>query len=496
LVPQYAHFQETTASVVATTTSRNISRIINTSFKHENDFMKKLLMASALCMPPALPSNYSNFIEQTWTCRTPHYSAGQLLDLGKKALGDRELDKAFEHFSRALDLEPTEHALKMELGNNILALGNIFFEMHASEKAIACFSSIFRLFDGVSAAHHNIAFTYAEQLGDNSKAIEHYQKALAIRPDNTETHFCLSLAYLASGDLIHGFKEYETRWLRHDRSPKAIGSYPFPQQWQGQALAGKRIYLNVEQGLGDTLQFIRYAQMLKQQGATVIAEVQKPLIDILALCSYIDELVAHGTPAPQFDYQVPLLNLPLMFKTTIQTIPSQVPYLRANPLLIQMWHGILATDKNLKVGVCWRGDSAHGPHKFMPRNYFEQLAAIPGVSVYSLQKNEPLQNSEIKQFSSEFDETNGRFMDTAAVMKNLDLVITVDTSIAHLAGGLGVPVWVVLPFPAEWRWLTERSDSPWYPTMRLFRQKRFGDWNSTIDELTTALKQRVLNQHG
>ena len=193
-----------------------------------------------------------------------------------------------------------------------------------------------------------------------------------------------------------------------------------------------------------------------------------------------------------------MLNLPLIFKTTLETIPAQMPYLFADQKLVELWHERLTNDRNLKVGVCWRGDAAHGDHKFMPFPYFEQLANIPGITVYSLQKNEPTsslkpadkaQGTRIQQFDSDFDGTHGRFMDTVAVMKNLDLIITVDTSIAHLAGGLGVPTWVVLPFPAEWRWLTHGDTTPWYKSMRLFRQKKYGNWDDVFDQIIQELSR-------
>jgi ADP-heptose:LPS heptosyltransferase len=192
-----------------------------------------------------------------------------------------------------------------------------------------------------------------------------------------------------------------------------------------------------------------------------------------------------------------MLNLPLAFKTSLETIPANIPYLYADEKLVTQWREKLSHDRTIKIGICWRGDAAHGAHKFMPIEYFKKLVAIPGITLYSLQKNDPASslkpanqadNSAIVQFPDEFDTTNGRFMDTAAVMKNLDLIITVDTSIAHLAGGLGVPTWLVLPFPAEWRWLENRSDSPYYPSMRIFRQKKFGDWNDVYDQVVTALQ--------
>jgi len=441
---------------------------------------------------------YKKELEQSPHSFSIHVNMGKIYE----AIGQH--DKALESFTRALENRPSDNTSNTMLGNCLLNLGNHFFGAHKTEQAIDTFKKIFTINPNLAAVHHNIAFTYAEQNGDFDSAIAHYKKAVSINPDNMEVHFCYALSLLATGNLIEGFKEYEYRWKRGTHAPRSF-NYPIEKLWNGTTdLHGKRIVINVEQGLGDTLQFIRYAQLLKSKGAIVIAETQKPLAQLLSLCPYLDEVVAIGKPLPQFDAQIPMLNLPLAFKTTLETIPHEVPYLRADPRLIVEWRSYFAKatkDKqNFKIGICWRGDAAHGASKFMPFNFFARLAEIKGISVYSLQKNEPnssikasdqANDTHIKQFDADFDTTNGRFMDTAAVIKNMDLIITVDTSIAHLAGGLGVPTWIVLPFPAEWRWLTKRDDSPWYPTMRLFRQKQFGNWNSVFSEILEALAEAI-----
>lgn len=424
------------------------------------------------------------------------------LDAGKLLQTRGNKDQAYELLSNAIECMPQNNDAMMAVGNALLQLGNSYFDAHETEKAIAAFKKILTISDTLNAVHHNIAFTLAEQAGAYDQSLDHYRKALQARPNNSETHFCYALSLLATGNLTDGFAEYEWRWKRFKHAPRQF-NYPLPCLWTGvQDLKDKRILINVEQGLGDTLMFIRYAKELKKLGAIVIAETQKPLVQLLSLCPYLDEVVAIGSPMPSFDYQIPMINLPLAFKTSLHTIANQMPYLHANEKLVQLWHNKFLTDSCLakpglfKIGICWRGDAAHGDHKFMPFHYFEQLAQIPGVIIYSLQKNDPASNmspadqakeTRIQQFDQDFDVSHGRFMDTAAVMKNLDLIITVDTSIAHLAGGLGVPTWVVLPFPAEWRWLENRSDSPWYPSMRLFRQKKFGDWNTVFEELKEAL---------
>lgn len=420
---------------------------------------------------------------------------------GKQLLEQHDYMQALDLFKKALTCRPAEFKSCVELGNCLLRLGNHFFDTRNTTHALDAFKSILEISPSIAAAHHNIAFTLAEEVGDFHTAIKYYKKALELAPDNIETHFCLSMSYLATGDLLNGFREYEIRWQRVKHSPRSF-NYPLPQQWDGsQSISGKRILIRVEQGFGDTLHFIRYAQLLKGRGAVVIAEVQEALIPLVSLSEYIDEVVTIGNPVPPFDVQIPMLNLPLVFKTTLATIPAQIPYLRAHPQLVSAWRNNLQHDKNFKIGVCWRGDPTHGAHKFLPFEYFERLSHLPGISLYSLQKFDPAlaqsnpsllaKDTHIQQFDGDFDASHGRFMDTAAVMKNLDLILTVDTSIAHLAGGLGVPVWVIVPFPAEWRWLTQRSDSPWYPTMRLFRQQAYGDWEPAYNELLQALAEKV-----
>ena len=423
-----------------------------------------------------------------------------LLNKGKLLHALGKPDDAFAHLSKAIEHLPQNNDDMMSAGNALLQLGNCYFDTHETEKAIATYKKILTISDSLNAVHHNIAFTLAEQAGAYEQSLAHYRIALQTKPNNSETHFCYALSLLATGNLPEGFAEYEWRWKRFKHAPRQF-NYPLPGLWTGtQDLKNKRILINVEQGLGDTLMFIRYAQELKKLGAFVIAETQKPLTHLLSLCPFIDEVTPIGSPLPPFDYQIPMINLPMVFKTSLNTIPASIPYLYAHQALVDLWHSRLTENHSFKIGICWRGDVAHGDHKFMPFHYFEQLAQLSGVTVYSLQKNDPASSitpadkahgTRIQEFHGDFDESHGRFMDTAAVMKNLDLVITVDTSIAHLAGGLGVPTWLILPFPAEWRWLTHGDTTRWYPSMRLFRQKKFGEWNDVFEEVKNGLHEKM-----
>ncbi len=266
--------------------------------------------------------------------------------------------------------------------------------------------------------------------------------------------------------------------------------------WNGFPLAGRRILLMTEQGLGDTIQFIRYAKILKRQGATVIFECPKHLLKLLSRLPDIDQIVPQGDPLPDHDVHVPMLTIPGLVGTSLETIPAEVPYVHPDPELLDHWKRELAGGRELKIGINWQGNPKYAGdrHRSIPLKYFEPLARVPGVKLYSLQKN--FGYSQLQELDGRFpvvdlgvrlDEASGPFMDTAAVMKNLDLFITSDTAVVHLAGALGIPVWVALSATPGWQWLTKREDSPWYPTMRLFRQERIMVWEPVFERIAREL---------
>ena len=301
----------------------------------------------------------------------------------------------------------------------------------------------------------------------------------------------------------HGFAQLREKWRRVGRAStsarwKCKHQVVKPSQrpyWDGFPLAGKTILLCAEQGLGDTLQFIRYAPMVKSKGATVIMACAGPMINLLSRCEGIDRFLPREGELPDVDTHIPLLNLPTLFGTTLENLPNKVPYLFADDDLIAQWRRELTVFPGFKVGIAWKGNSKHpfDRYRSIPLTQFAPLAQ-PDVHLLSLQKGvgtEQLQDIvgrfEVTDLGCRLDETAGAFMDTAAVMKNLDLVITTDTATAHLAGGLGVPVWVALPYVPDWRWLLDRDDSPWYPTMRLFRQSKPGKWEDVFTNIAAEL---------
>ena len=414
--------------------------------------------------------------------------------LGRILSDQHQFDAALRLFEHALELRPENRPCRLDYANTLNMVNR-------TEQALENYKIIETKTD--TNVLHNIAYTL-KKLGKTEEALPYYYKVIDLKPSHAEARFGLGCTQIMLEDFINGFAGYEWRWNR-TRKP-----FPVPEglpKWDGISdLHGKTILLQAEQGLGDTFQFIRYARKLKALGAYVIFASQNPLIQILSDCDYLDEVVSiHLTPPP-CDLYVSLMSLPHILKTEIETIPVDIPYLFADEHLVQHWKQELSGDHTFKIGICWQGNPNYSTpflrsavaNKSIQLKQFEIINNIPGVSLYCLQKMSGEDQLEslpdgftIHTFGPDFDNNNGRFMDTAAVMKNLDLVLTVDTSIAHLAGGLGVPVWVLLPEPADWRWMLRKYDSPWYPEMKLFRQPKTGDWDSVFKIVAQKIKKII-----
>jgi tetratricopeptide (TPR) repeat protein len=377
-------------------------------------------------------------------------------------------------------------ALRLQ-ANNATALNNLghaLTELTELDEAVVCLRRALELDPQRAEIHNNlgVAFTQLNRLNDAAACFE---RSLQLRPDYAEPHRNRGIISLAQGDYERGWPEYAWRWKCKDLRPR-----PFTQPlWDGTPLAGRTILLHAEQGLGDTLQFIRYARLVKEQGGAVVFECPKPLVKLLANVSGIDRLFPAGECLPDFDVHAPLLDLPGIFGTTLATAPASVPYLTADPGLVESWRRELASLPGLKVGIVWRGNARmqYDRYRSVPLRALEPLGRLPGVHLISLQKGPAAEEIAdvsdafpVIDFGNRLDKEHGPFADTAAVMKCLDLVISVDTAAAHLAGALGVPVLVLLPCAAEWRWLRDREDSPWYPTARLFRQTRMKEWGDVV----------------
>jgi tetratricopeptide (TPR) repeat protein len=409
-----------------------------------------------------------------------------LINLANALTEQGEPDEAVPFYRRAVSLQPADASYLSNMGNALTLSGR----PHEGE---ACCRQALRLKPEFADAYHNLGITLGAR-GDMERALAFNAEALRLNPDHVGAHNCQALWRLQLGDFERGWEEYEWRWKKAKVTPR-----DFPQPpWDGSPLEGRTILVHTEQGLGDTLQFIRYAPMVKQRGGTVIVECPTALGPLLARCAGIDRLVAWGAPLPPFDVHAPLLSLPRIFGTTLASVPADVPYLLADAALVDYWRGELSSFPGLKIGIAWQGNPRFAADcmRSIPLTHFTPLAQVEGVRLLSLQKGTGCEQLAavasylpVIDLADRLDETTGGFMDTAAVMKNLDLVVTSDTAVAHLAGGLGVPVWVALALGADWRFLMGREDSPWYPTMRLFRQTQMGDWDSVFERIAAELRR-------
>jgi hypothetical protein len=314
-----------------------------------------------------------------------------------------------------------------------------------------------------------------------------------LEPENAATRLHRALGLLRMGDWRQGWPEFEWR-LKTPRH--GVGNLGVPR-WQGQELEGQTVLIVSEQGLGDTLQFVRYLARVSGRGGKVLFACPLRLVELLKSVRGVDRIVPLEASVPGCDFHVPLLSLPLIFDTNLETIPAEVPYLVPDHSRVEKWRARLTTGGGPRVGACWQGNPHHARDRMrsIPVDYFAELCQVPEVQILSLQSaffpgagDESTGKPPFRDLVDAADPEAGSFQDVAAVMKSLDVVITCDTSLAHLAGALGVRVWVALDFAADWRWLVDREDSPWYPTMRLFRQDRPGNWQGVFRRIRQALQ--------
>jgi Flp pilus assembly protein TadD len=335
-----------------------------------------------------------------------------------------------------------------------------------------------------AAAHNNLGNTLIG-LGRPSEALNHFKRALALDPTTPEVRFNRAVAHLTLGHFKEGWGDYESRF----HSPGRPGRRPPGTEWKGQSLQGKRLLMYAEQGLGDTLQFIRFATPVQQRGARVMLECPAVLVKMLSRMPALELVLAKDTPKPPCDFQLALLSAPHRLGVTLPSIPS-APYLAAEADLVEEWRTHLdriSGTAPLRLGLCWTGNPLHknNRNRSMAPSVFDRLRDTPGSALFSLCPDAvDWPDLELRPLLRPLVD----FEETAALIANLDLVITVDTAVAHLAGALGRPVWILLPYAADWRWLTGRDDSPWYPSAKLFRQRRPGDWGEVMDRVRKALE--------
>jgi hypothetical protein len=405
--------------------------------------------------------------------------------LNKRGVALLDLDRAQEAlacFTRALDLKPD---LVEALGNR----GNALIKLNRPHEAIASYDAA-RAIAGDGAQLLTNRAHALRRLDRLQEALADLTQALAMTPGFPEAHFELSLVQLALGDFERGWRAYEWRWRTAAFATRRRG---FDQLWTGQqALAGRTILLHAEQGFGDTIQFARYVPCVARLGASVVLEVQPEFVSLMSSLHGVDRVVARGEKLPSLELHCPLMSLPHALKIEIPTIPSEIPYLGACPTADVAWGG---TGERPRVGAAWAGNTSHhnDRNRSIPLSLFAQLFENPLIQFVSLQRD--LRPDDGALLASHGVASIGPdlrdFADTAALIAQLDLVVSVDTAVAHLAGALAKPVTILLPYAADFRWLRERQDSPWYPTARLMRQPAFGDWTGIIAQLRADLPQQV-----
>jgi tetratricopeptide (TPR) repeat protein len=435
--------------------------------------------------------------------------------------GAREATGCYE---RTLALDPKTVAARHNLGNAWMArrnyaqaeacfretltmdaeraehynsLGNALFQQRRNEEAEACYRKALEMVPDYAAVHTNLANVLMRQ-SSRAEMIRHYERALELDPKSAGGHYNLALAYLRQGRYAEGWPAHEWRWdFRELRLRRRHFAAP---QWRGEKLNGETILLHAEQGLGDTLQFVRYAPLVAERGGRVVLEVPPRLVRLLQGLPGVSRVVGRGEPLGDFAWHCPLMSLPLAFGTTVDTIPRRVPYVRADEEEVraarQRWTGT-----GLRVGIAWAGNPQYrsDEQRSMPLLALLPLAGVPGITWFSLQMGTAC--GQMRTVGERFplidaSSTSRDLAETAALVATLDLVITVDTSVAHLAGAMGVPLWVVLPHLADWRWMEERADSPWYPGARLFRQPAPGDWASAVERMRGELERWISGRIG
>lgn len=402
-----------------------------------------------------------------------------LLNIGS-ALHDLErYSEAVAIYRIAIEKNPAWWQALCNLGNSLMA-------MDRYNEAIDCYNR---------CAVINPDFTEAlvtrgtalESLGMYEEALASYDNALSLRQDCAEAHWNRGLALLRMGKFLEGWKEYEWRFLKKGYTTQQR-SWDCPL-WDGRDLHGDLILIHSEQAFGDTLQFIRYAPLVAARGGKVIIECPAPLVSLLAGVDGVRHAIPTGDRC-NAAYHIPLLSLPLIFATTPETIPSNTPYLTPMAERIEYWRNRMRRDGVLKAGLAWAGRKMPDPHRTCGIEALAPLAGIQRISYYSLQfgddwkSEKPIESGfGITDFTAEIVD----FADTAALIKNLDVVITIDTSVAHLAGALGKKTMIMVPYTPDWRWMLGRNNSPWYPTARIFRQQRPNEWSDVVREVVTEV---------
>jgi tetratricopeptide (TPR) repeat protein len=395
----------------------------------------------------------------------------------------KRYDEALADCDRAIALAPNY----AEAHNN---RGNVLRDTARPAEALASYDRAIALKPDYYQALCNRGCALRDLLRlDEARAS--FEHALALQPEFAAAYWNKSHIHLLTGDFAEGWKLFEWRW-KGSNIQHTERIFPKPR-WRGERpIAGKTLLIHAEQGFGDTLQFCRYAPLIAALGARVVIEAPRAILPVLATLKGEYTFAKVGTPMPDFDLHCPMMSLPLAFGTTLETIPAEVPYLFADPEKQRAWRERLGTKTTKRIGLVWSGRPGLAPDltRSMPMRHLAPLTRLP-VELHCLQNeirdNDAAELAQFPQIHTHQDDLHD-FADTAALIAELDLVITVDTSVAHLAGSMGRPVWILLPWAGEWRWLLNRTDSPWYPSATLLRQPRIGDWDGVVGEICNRLQ--------
>jgi len=417
------------------------------------------------------------------------YAFLKLASIHKK---QKNYKQALDYYKKVDELKPNDTIIMSHIASILSSQGEY-------KQAAKLFLKIAKLEPKNMTALYNAGYSLKTS-GQIDSAITLYNKVLEISPDYEPAKYAIPLAYLYKGDFENGWKHYEFRLIQEKRNAPNLRKYI-----KEGTVNGKIIYLVPEGGVGDTIQFIRYAKLLHDQGAHVIVAERPVLQKLLANCPYIDQLICIGQKPTKYHDYASIMSLPAIYQSKEEEIPTDIPYIFPDKKLETKWQNYFEQSAfakaKAKVGLCWEADLKNDEsrplcaHRSIPLIKLEKLSHIPNIEFYSLQKNPTLSRIEdmpehfvINTFGPDFDSSSGPFMDTAAIMKQLDLVITVDTAIAHLAGALGVPVWLMLPYNTDWRWISGRTTSPWYPNMKIFKQPKALDWDTVTDNIYKELQ--------
>lgn len=408
-------------------------------------------------------------------------------NLGLSLQSSNKINEAVTAFDRAVVLAPDNVAIHNNLAFALLEHGDPERAEHWLRRGITLNPSLPEL-------HNNLGNVAREQ-GDVREAVACYRQAIALRPDFADAHWNLSQGLLTLGMFTEGWGEHEWRRKRPGfTNPRR--DFPFPV-WDGSEIRGRTLLIYAEQGLGDAIQCVRYCSVIQSRGVEVVLECQRELVRLFRSLPEITMVVPHGDPLPDCDARLAMTSLPRVMQTTLETVPCNIPYLVPPANLVAEWEQRMGpSGSDLRVGIVWSNARKLKvlQNQSCPLDAIMRLQGIPGVTLFSLQLGDAATELQtLPRSLRPVDLTGGivDMADTAAIISHLDLIISIDTAVAHLGGAMGKPVWILLSRLADWRWMLEREDSPWYPTMRLFRQKTAGDWSGLIADVRSALSSRV-----